>query len=137
MSEGIEIRQECHFISSLVRALATLPGGIGRFLPGGSWFSYVQVKASWLESVFSRSEVKTVGILSLSMPQGCLWWGWGERGGLGYPNGAVAELLDGTLKLRQCTTILPHVSHMVLVKDGMLLLVICLMIEVTLFKGSG
>ena len=35
VSEGIEIRQGCQFISSLVRALAKLPGGIGRFLPGG------------------------------------------------------------------------------------------------------
>ena len=33
VSEGIEIRHDCQFISSLVRALAKLPGGIGRFLP--------------------------------------------------------------------------------------------------------
>ena len=33
VSEGIEIRHGCQFISSLVRALAKLPGGIGRFLP--------------------------------------------------------------------------------------------------------
>ena len=32
VSEGIEIRHGCQFISSLVRALAKLPGGIGRFL---------------------------------------------------------------------------------------------------------
>ena len=36
-----------------VRALAKLPGGLGRFLALQAWFSYVQVKASWLESVFS------------------------------------------------------------------------------------
>ena len=30
VSEGIEIRQECHFARSLVRALGKLPGGIGR-----------------------------------------------------------------------------------------------------------
>ena len=35
VSEGIEIRHGCPFISSLVRALAELPGGIGRFLPAG------------------------------------------------------------------------------------------------------
>ena len=35
LSEGIEIRHGCQFISSLVRALAKLLGGIGRFLPGG------------------------------------------------------------------------------------------------------
>ena len=33
VSEGIEIRQGCQFVSSLVRALAKLPGGLGRFLP--------------------------------------------------------------------------------------------------------
>ena len=32
VSEGIEIRHGCQFISSLVRALAKLPGGMGRFL---------------------------------------------------------------------------------------------------------
>ena len=33
VSEGIEIRHGCQFISSLVRALCRLPGGLGRFLP--------------------------------------------------------------------------------------------------------
>ena len=35
VSEGIEIRHGCQFLSSLVRALAKLPGGLGRFLPCG------------------------------------------------------------------------------------------------------
>ena len=33
MSEGIEIRHGCQFLSCLVRALAKLSGGLGRFLP--------------------------------------------------------------------------------------------------------
>ena len=33
VSEGIEIQHGCQFISSLVRALAKLPGGLGRFMP--------------------------------------------------------------------------------------------------------
>ena len=33
VSEGIEIRHGCQFLGSLVRALAKLPGGLGRFLP--------------------------------------------------------------------------------------------------------
>ena len=33
VSEGIDIRHCCQFISSLVRALGKIPGGIGRFLP--------------------------------------------------------------------------------------------------------
>ena len=35
VSEGIEIRHGCQFISSLVRASSKLPGGMGRFLPCG------------------------------------------------------------------------------------------------------
>ena len=35
VSEGIEIRHGCQFISSLVRALTKLPGGIDRFLSCG------------------------------------------------------------------------------------------------------
>ena len=35
VSEGIEIRHCCQFLGSLVRALAKLPGGLGRFLPCG------------------------------------------------------------------------------------------------------
>ena len=35
VSKGIEIRHGCQFLSSLVRALAKLPGGLGRFLPCG------------------------------------------------------------------------------------------------------
>ena len=35
VSEGIEIRHGCQFISSLVRALTKLPGGLGGFLPCG------------------------------------------------------------------------------------------------------
>ena len=35
VSEGIEIRHGCQFLSSLVRALAKLPGAFGRFLPCG------------------------------------------------------------------------------------------------------
>ena len=33
VSEGTVIRHGCQFLSSLVRALAKLPGGLGRFLP--------------------------------------------------------------------------------------------------------
>ena len=33
VSEGIEIRHGCQFLNSLIRALAKLSGGLGRFLP--------------------------------------------------------------------------------------------------------
>ena len=35
VSEGIEIRHRCQFVSALVRAFSKLPGGMGRFLPCG------------------------------------------------------------------------------------------------------
>ena len=57
VSEGIEIRHGCQFLSSLVRALAKLPGGLDRFLPCGVGSHFVQVEASWLESVFSWSNL--------------------------------------------------------------------------------
>ena len=98
VSEGIEIRHGCQFSSSLVRALAKLPGGIGRFLPGG------------LGSQMSRSRhlgwnqcshgLKTRPLESCQYQ--CLK---AVCGVLGYPKGAAAELLDGTLELRLCTTI--------------------------------
>ena len=66
-------------------------------------------------------------------------------GVLGYPAGAAAELLDGTLKLRHCTTVftkrlLPGFylgSIMELVKEMLLHLTISWMVEVTLGNGSS
>ena len=82
VSEGIEIRHGCQFISSLVRALGKLPGGLGRFLPCqvGTHLSRLR-----LESCHHRCLSAVCGIL-------------------GYPKGSAAELLDGALKLRYCTT---------------------------------
>ena len=71
MSEGIEIRHACQFISSLVRALAKLPGGLGRFLPCRI--------GSHLESCHHQCLKAVCGLL-------------------GYPQGSASELLDGTLK---------------------------------------
>ena len=53
VSEGIEIRHGCQFISSLVRALTKLSGGVGSVFALQGWVSYVQIKASWVEPVFS------------------------------------------------------------------------------------
>ena len=92
VSEGIEIRHGCQFNSSLVRALAKLPGGIGRFLPCRVWLSYVQVK---LLMGSRQGHQNPVIISALTL---CV-------GVSGYPKGSASELLDGTLKLRHCTTL--------------------------------
>ena len=90
VSEGIEIRHGCQFISSLVRALGKLPGGLGRFLPCqiGTHLSRLR-HLGWnqcshgltsrpLESCHHRCLSAVCGIL-------------------GYPKGSAAELLDGVL----------------------------------------
>ena len=102
VSEGIEIRHDCQFISSLVGALTQLPGGLGRFNAMLYYLSHVQVKASWVESVFSWL---TSGPLESCHHQ-CLE---AVCDVLGYPRGSALELLDGTLKLRHCTTLFPCV----------------------------
>ena len=99
VSGRIEIRHGCQFISSLVRALAELPGGIGRSLPCGigshmsslRQFGWNQcshgLKSRPLESCHYQCLEAVCGVLV-------------------YPKGSAAELLDGTLKLRHCTTAL-------------------------------
>ena len=97
VSEGMEIRHGCQFISSLVRALGKLPGGLGRFLPCqvGTHLSRLR-HLGWnqcshgltsrpLESCHHRCLSAVCGIL-------------------GHPKGSAAELLDGALKLRCCAT---------------------------------
>ena len=97
VSEGMEIRHGCQFISSLVRALSKLRGGLGQFLPCqvGTHLSRLR-HLGWnqcshgptsrpLESCHHRCLSAVCGIL-------------------GYPEGSAAELLDGALKLRCCAT---------------------------------
>ena len=98
VSEGIEIRNGCQFLSSLVRALTKLPGGLGRFLPcrvgphmsrlrhpGWSQCSH-GLTSRPLESCHHQCLVAVCGVLV-------------------YPKGSASELLVGTLKLRQCTDV--------------------------------
>ena len=98
VSEGIEIRHGCQFLSSLVRALAKLPGGLGRFLPCriGSHMSRLR-HLVWKKC----SHGLTSGPLESCHHQ-CLK---AVCGVLGYPRGSALDLLDGTLKLRHCTTL--------------------------------
>ena len=94
---GQEIRHGCHFLRSLIRALGHLPGGLSRFIPCHDGAHHARL----------------------------LHFGWGQYGhGLtsrprgscdhrfltpflnffGYPDGAVAELFNGTSKLRCSST---------------------------------
>ena len=72
VSEGIEIRHGCQFLGSLVRALAKLPGGLGRFLPCrlGSHMSRLR-HLGWNQCSHG-SNLQTMRILSSSMSSGCM-----------------------------------------------------------------
>ena len=98
MSEGIEIRHGCRFVSCLVRALSELPGGMGRFLPCGVGAHMSRLRhLGWNQcshGLFSRS-LESCHHQRFSAVCGVL----------GYPEGSAAELLDGSLKLRYCTTV--------------------------------
>ena len=98
VSEGIEIQHGCQFLSSLVCALAKLPGGIGRFLPCriGSHMSRLR-HLGWNQCFHGLSSRPLESCHHQCLKAVC--------GVLGYPKGSALELLHGTLKLRHCTTL--------------------------------
>ena len=96
VSEGIEIRHGCQFLSSLVRALAKLPGGLRRFLlcSLGSHMSRLR-HLGWNQCSHGLTSRPLESFHHQCLKAIC--------GVLGYPKGSALELLDGTLKLRHCT----------------------------------
>ena len=96
VSEGIEIRHGCQFLSSLVRALAKLPGGLGRFMPCdlGSHLSRLR-HVGWNQCSHGLNSRPLESCHHQCLKALC--------GVLGYPKCSALELLDGTLKLRHCT----------------------------------
>ena len=98
VSEGIEIRHGCQFVSSLVRALSKLLGGLGRFLPCGLGSHMSRLRHLGCSHGLSSRPVE-------SCHRQCLK---AVCGVLGYPKGSALELLDGTLKLRHCTEVFYH-----------------------------
>ena len=104
VSEGIEIRHGCQFVSNLVRALAKLPRGLGRFLPCrlGSHVSRLR-HLGWNQCSHGLSSRPLESCHHQCLKAVC--------GVLGYPEGSALELLDGTLKLRQCTDIFTMRFH--------------------------
>ena len=96
VSEGLEISdRDVRFISSLVSSLGKLPGGDWLVLTLSGRFSHVQAAAFGVRTLFAWV---ISGPLESCHHQ-CL------RAVLGYPASAAAERLDGTLKLRFCTTV--------------------------------
>ena len=73
VSEGIEIRHGCQFISSLVRALAKLPEGLGVFLPCqlGSHMSRLW-HLGWNECSHGLSS-RPLESCHRRWPWGCMW----------------------------------------------------------------
>ena len=98
VSEGIEIRHGCQFLSSLLRALCKLPGGLGRFLPCrlGPHLSRLR-HVGWNQCSHGLDSRPLESCHHQCLKAVC--------GLLGYPQGSALELLDGTLKLRYCTTL--------------------------------
>ena len=98
VSEGIEIRHGCQFLSSLLRALGKLPGGLGRFLPCrlGTHLSRLR-HVGWNQCSHGLDSRPLESCHHQCLKAVCEV--------LGYPKGSALELLDGTLKLRYCTAL--------------------------------
>ena len=109
---GIEIRHGCQFISSLVRALAKLPGGLGKILPCGVGSHMSRLRhLGWNQCSHGLTSRPLESCHHQCLKAVC--------GVLGYPRGSALELLDGTLKLRHCTTLFTmRFSHWSLPRVG-------------------
>ena len=88
----------CLFLSSMVRALAKLPGGLGRFFPCrlGSHMSRLR-HLGWNQCSHGLTSRPLESCHHQCLKAVCEV--------LGYPRGSALELLDATLKLRHCTHI--------------------------------
>ena len=98
VSDGIDIRHGCQFLSSLVRALAKLPGCLGRFLPCSLGSHMYRLKhVGWNQCSHGLNSRPLESCHHQCLKALC--------GVLGYPKGSALDLLDGTLKLQHCTTL--------------------------------
>ena len=138
VSEGIEIRHGCQFLSSLVRALAKLPCGLNRFLPCrvGSHMSRLR-HLDWNQCCHGLTSRPLESCHHQCLKAVCEV--------LGYPKGSALELVDGTLKPRYCTTLFTMSFPlglylglvMVVVKGRLLLPVILLILAAIWVKGPA
>ena len=96
VSEGVQIRLGCQFLGSLFRSLGTLPGGLGRFIPGSLGTHLCRLShLGWLQC----SHGLTCRPMESCMP-GCLK---PLLDLLGYPATAISALSNGPLRIRNCT----------------------------------
>ena len=138
VSEGIEIRHGCQFISSLVRALAKLPGGLGRFLPCqlGSHMSRLR-HLGWNQCSHGLSSRPLESCHHQCLKAVC--------GVFGYPKGQLRSFWMALLNSVTVPLFLPHVFLFGLylglgmeVVNGSLGLLVILLIQVVIWeKESG
>ena len=88
-----DIWKLCRFLGNMLRALAKLPGGLGRFIPGRIGANHGRLRhVGWDKCCHGLTcrplESSGEGFLSDFL------------GLLGYPTGSGRALLDGTLKLK-------------------------------------
>ena len=94
--EGVQIRVGCQFVGSMLRSLGSLPGGLGRFIPGSLGPHLCRLRhLGWMQCSHGLS----CRPLESSLP-GCLG---PVLHLLGYPAGAVGALSNRLLRIRYCT----------------------------------
>ena len=133
VSEGIEIRQGCRFISSLIPALGKLPGGIGKLLPCGMGTHMSRLRhLGWAQCSHG---------LTSRPPESCHHQCLQVvRGVLGYPQGAAMGFVtaQGFFPRIFLTGIYPGWADLLELVRGLLLpLIISWVVGVTLVNGSG
>ena len=67
VSEGIEIRHGCKFLSSLIRALAKLSGGLG-------WVLSCSIGSRWHTEARHCATLFTMHFRPMVFTQGWKWW---------------------------------------------------------------
>ena len=90
---GIDIWLSCRFFGAIFRALSLLPGGLGRFLPGGIGANHCRLRhIGW--------DKCSHGLSSRPRETSSVWFLDELLVLFGYPSASGAGLLAGTLPLR-------------------------------------
>ena len=90
---GIDIWRSCRFFGAIFRALSLLPGGLGRFLPGGIGANHCRLRhIGWGKC--------SHGLTSRPRETSSVWFLDELLVLFGYPSASGASLLAGTLPLR-------------------------------------